>query len=175
MLCDRLQKALNEQINKELYSAYLYFAMAAHFDSTGLAGFSNWMKVQAQEEVSHAAKMFNFVGERDGRVELEAIDKPPKEWASPLAAFKDTCEHEAKVTAMINNIVNIAREEKDHATDNMLQWFVAEQVEEEATAKNIRDKLKLVGDGQGGGLYLIDQELGARVLVYPPPAVAGGA
>jgi ferritin len=175
MLSKKVLKALNEQITKEFYSAYLYYAMAAQCNALGLPGHSHWMKCQAQEELSHGARLFNYVAERDGRVVLEAIDKPPKEWAAPLAMFAHVCEHEAKVTASINDIVTLAREEKDHATDNELQWVVNEQVEEEAAAKGIRDQLKLVDSSGGGGLFMVDKDLAARVFVYPPPALAPGA
>jgi ferritin len=161
-----MQKAINDQINAELYSAYLYYAMASYFESVDLAGAASWMKVQVQEELSHAAKFFDYVGERGGRVILEAIEKPETDWESPLAAFQAAYAHEQKVSARINNLVNIAREEKDHMTDNFLQWYVAEQVEEEASANEVVRKLTLAGTS-GGGLLMIDQQLGARVFTPP--------
>lgn len=165
---EKIEKAINEQINKELYSAYLYLSMAGYFESVSLPGFANWMKVQFQEEQFHAFKMFDFVVERGGRVKLHAIDSPPGEWDSPLAVFEEVCAHEAKVTGYINDLVDLAITEKDHATNNMLQWFVGEQVEEESTAGEIRDKLKLIGN-EGGGLFMMDKEFSARVFT-PPPA-----
>ncbi len=164
MLSERMLNALNRQVNAELYSAYLYLSMAAYFESINLKGFANWMKVQAQEELSHAMKFFDYINERGGRVKLEAIEKPPNEWDSPLHAFEATYEHEQKVTKMINDLVNMAMEEKDHATYNMLQWFVAEQVEEEASADEIRQQLRLIGE-DGRGILMLDRELGKRVFV----------
>ena len=166
MLSERMEKALNKQINAELYSAYLYLAMAAYFESINLGGFGNWMRIQAQEELTHAMKFYDFVYERGGRVVLAAVDAPPKEWDSPLAAFEGAYEHECKVSAMINDLVNIAIEEKDHATNNFLQWFVSEQVEEEASADAVVQKLKLIGD-HGNGIFMLDRELGQRVFHAP--------
>ena len=166
MLSDRMEKALNDQINAELYSAYLYLAMAAYFESINLGGFGNWMRIQAQEELTHAMKFYDFVYERGGRVSLAAVDAPPKEWDSPLAAFEGAYAHECKVSAMINDLVNIAIEEKDHATNNFLQWFVSEQVEEEASADAVVQKLKLIGD-HGNGIFMLDRELGQRVFHAP--------
>lgn len=167
MLSETMNKALNDQINAELYSAYLYYAMAAHFDDTGLPGAAHWMKNQAVEEMTHAHKMFNYVADRGGRVLLDTIEKPQAEWASPLVAFEAVYTHEVKVTGLINNLVKLAREESDFNTDNFLQWFVAEQVEEEASADDIVQKIKLVDESKGG-LFMIDQELGARTITLPP-------
>ncbi len=166
MLSERMEKALNDQINAEFYSAYLYLAMAAYFESMNLNGFGNWMRVQAQEELTHAMKFYDYVYERGGRVVLAAVDAPPKEWESPLAAFEGAYAHECKVSAMINDLVNIAIEEKDHATNNFLQWFVSEQVEEEASADDVVQKLKLIGD-HGNGIFMLDRELGQRVFSAP--------
>jgi len=170
MLGKKMQNALNKQINAELYSAYLYLAMSAYFDSTNLAGFSNWMRIQAQEEMSHAMKIYDFVAERGGRVVLAAIDAPQKEWKSPVAVFEQTLAHEQKVTGLINKLVDLATAEKDHATNNFLQWFVAEQVEEEATADGILQQLKLMGDAKGP-FFMMDREFGRRV--FTPPAGEG--
>lgn len=159
-------EALNKQVNAELYSAYLYLSMAAYFESINLRGFANWMKIQAQEEVTHAMKFFEYINERGGRVKLESIEKPPIEWASPLEVFEATYEHEINVTKMINNLVNLAIEEKDHATYNMLQWFVAEQVEEEASADEIRQQLKFIGE-DGRGILMLDRELAKRIFTPP--------
>ena len=167
MLSERMMKSLNKQLNAELYSAYLYLSMAAYFESKNLKGFANWMRVQAQEELMHAMKFFDYINERGGRVYLEAIEKPPTEWKSPLDVFEATYEHEVKVTSMINDLVNMAMEEKDHATYNMLQWFVAEQVEEEASADEIRQQLRMIKE-DGRGIMMLDRELKQRT--FTPPA-----
>lgn len=163
-ISEKMVEALNEQINAEIYSAYLYLSMAAYFDSIGLKGFANWMRVQWQEELTHAMRLYDYVVERGGRVKLYAIEEPPSEWESPLAAFEHTYEHEVNVTKRIHELVELAMSEKDYATYNMLQWFVAEQVEEEANASEIVDKLRLIGD-DGRGLLMLDTELGARRFV----------
>ncbi len=167
MLSKKMETALNKQINGEFYSAYLYLSMASYVESIGLDGFGNWFKVQAQEESSHAMKFYSYVNERGGRVKLAAIDAPPTSWKSALATFEETYKHEQKVTGLINKLVDLARKESDHATDNMLRWFVAEQVEEEATADSMRQKVKLVGE-KGNGIYMLDRELASRV--FTPPA-----
>jgi ferritin len=166
-----MRNALNKQIVAEYYSSYLYLAMSAYFASINLEGFSNWMRIQALEELSHGTKIFDYVNERGGRVLLDTIDKPPVKWASPLAAFQAAFQHEQKVTGLINKLVDLAIKEGDHATENFLQWFVAEQVEEEASADGIVQKLKLVGK-EGGGLFMIDREMSQRV--FHPPAAEGG-
>ncbi len=167
MLGKKIEEAFNEQINWELYSGYLYLSMSAYFHSINLSGFAKWMYAQALEEGSHAMKFFNFINERGGRVELLATKAPEKEWDSPLAAFEQAYEHECFVSSRINDLVNLSLEEKDHASNNFLQWFVSEQVEEEASVDEVVQKLKLIG-GDGGGLFMIDQELGQRV--FAPPA-----
>jgi ferritin len=167
VLNDRMQKALNGQINAELYSAYLYLAMAAHLEDKGLPGMANWMQIQYQEETAHAFKFYRYLVERGGRVALDAVDKPPFEWRSPLATFEGVLEHERHVTDLINKLADLAVELKDHATQGVLAWFIAEQVEEEATAETIINKLRLLGE-TGPGLFMMDQELGQRV--YTPPA-----
>lgn len=167
MNSEKMEKAINEQINAEIYSAYLYLAMSAYFESVDLPGFANWMRVQWQEELAHAQKLYDYLFERDGRVVLDAIEAPPLEWKSPLDAFEETLKHEKYVTSRIHDLVRLARAEGDVATENFLQWFVTEQVEEEATAKALIQQLKLVGD-QGQGLFLTDRELGTRV--FTPPA-----
>ena len=171
MLGKKMQDAFNEQINAELYSAYLYLAMKAYFASLGLPGFSNWMHCQTQEEILHAMKFYDFVNNRSGRVLLKAITKPPAEWKAPLAAFEAAYAHEQKVTGLINNLVNLSLQEGDHASAAFLQWFVTEQVEEEASAKGVIDRLKLIGTS-GDGLFQLDKELGQRVFT-PPAAQAG--
>ncbi|MFN3384515.1 MAG: ferritin [Archaeoglobaceae archaeon] len=160
-LSEKVVKALNAQLNREIYSAYLYLSMSAYFDSLGLKGFANWMKVQWQEELMHAMKFFDYIANRGGRVELYEIEAPPKEWRSPLEVFEFALEHEKSVTKRISELVNLAIEEKDHATFNMLQWFVNEQVEEEQSFGEIAAKLKLAGDDTRALLFL-DSELGKR-------------
>jgi ferritin len=161
MLSTAMQNAINEQINKELYSSYLYLSMAAYFESTGLPGFATWMRAQSQEELEHALKFFDYVNERGGRVELEAIEKPTVAWESPLAVFEATYEHEQMVTALINNLYKVALEEHDYASQVMLHWFIDEQVEEEASVSQIVDSLERVGD-KGQGLIMMDRALGQR-------------
>ncbi len=166
MLNKKIEEALNAQLNAELYSSYLYLSMAAYFQSINLNGFANWMRVQAQEELVHGMKFYDFIHERGGRVILKEIEKPPSEWDSPLSAFEHTYQHEQKVTNLINNLVNLALEEKDHATNIFLQWFVTEQVEEEASAQEVVQKIKLVNKSPGG-LFMIDRELGQRTFTLP--------
>ena len=161
MIDGRMQEALNKHINAELYSAYLYLSMSAHFQSVNLTGFSHWMRIQAREELAHAMKFYDHVIERGGRVALQPVEAPPSQWDSPLAAFEDAYRHEQKVTGLINQLVDDAVQTRDHATNAFLQWFVSEQVEEEASADAIVQKLKLVGDAPGG-LLMIDHHLGQR-------------
>ncbi len=158
---DRIVRVLNQQLNRELYSAYLYLSMAAYFDSLGLKGFASWMKVQWKEELMHAMKFFDYISSRGGRVELYAIEEPPKSWSSLLNAFEYALEHERKVTKLINELVDLAIAEKDYATFNMLQWFVKEQVEEEESFGDIVEKLRLSKD-DSRILLLLDAELGKR-------------
>ena len=167
MIGKKIESALNNQINAELYSAYLYLSMNSYFLSINLTGFANWMRIQALEEMTHADKFYSYVNERGGRVTLMPIDGPPGEWSSPLAAFEDVYRHEQKVTAMIHSLVDLAIEEKDYATSSMLNWFVDEQVEEEANAQGIVAQLKLIGENTGG-LFMLDREMGTRV--FTPPA-----
>jgi ferritin len=169
MLTEKMQKALNDQLNKEYYSSYLYLSMSAYFQSISLSGFANWMKIQAQEELMHGMKFYNFINERAGRVILQKIDEPQTKWSSPIAVFEHVLEHEKNVTGMINNLANLAYEEKDHATQIFLQWFITEQVEEESSVADILHKLNLT-NGEGSGLFMIDREMAQRVFV--PPAVA---
>lgn len=164
MISKNVESTLNKQINAEFWSAYLYLSMSTHFAAEGFNGAANWFKVQFQEEQDHALKIINYINAQGGRVELAPIDKVSTKWESLLAAFLDTLEHEKVVTSSIHEIVAIAREEKDFATENMLQWFVNEQVEEEETAQKIIDALKLIGDN-GVGIYMIDKELGTRTYI----------
>ena len=161
MLSKTLQDAMNEQIKNELYSAYLYLSMSAYCEASNLPGFAHWMRMQAQEEVTHAMKFYDFIYERGGRVVLQAIDQPPLEFQSPLDVFEQTLEHEQKVTALINDLYALAAREKDYASQVFLQWFVTEQVEEEDSATQIVETLKMVGD-KGHALLMLDRELGGR-------------
>ncbi len=170
MIDKKMQGAFNEQINAELYSAYLYLSMVAYFESINLPGFAAWMRAQTQEELMHAMKIYDYVNERGGRVILKSIGKPQTEWKSPLDAFEAAYEHEQKVTGLINGLVNLAIEEKDHAANMFLQWFVNEQVEEENNADAIVQKLKLMADAPGG-MYMLDNEMGQRV--FTPPVTKG--
>ena len=170
MIGKKMEKALNEQINAELYSAYLYLSMVAYFESVNLTGFATWMRAQTQEEIVHAMKMYDFINERGGRVILKAIETPPSEWDSALAAFEAAYAHEQIVTGLINDLVNLAVEEKDHATNSFLQWFVNEQVEEETSADNVVKNLKMAQNAPGA-LFMIDRELGQRI--FTPPAAQG--
>ena len=161
MLRKKLEAAINAQINAEFWSAYLYLSMSAHFAADGKPGFANWFAIQFKEEQDHAMKFLNYVIERGGKVELKPITEVTLSGASPLAAFEDTLKHEQEVTAMINNLVTLAKEEKDYATESMLKWFVDEQVEEEATAQSYIDALKMIKDNVFG-IYTLDKELQGR-------------
>jgi ferritin len=161
MLSDKMQKALNGQMNAELYSSYLYLSMNAYFKSVNLDGFANWMYYQAQEELEHAMKFYDFICQRGGRVQLAQIEAPPSEWNSPLAVFEDTLAHEQKVTGLINDLVEIANGERDHASQIFLQWFVSEQVEEEDSVGGVLEQLKLMGEAKGG-LFMMDREMAKR-------------
>ena len=168
MLSKKMEQAINDQIKWEYYSAYMYLSQAAYFNSLGLPGFANWLEVQTQEELFHGTKMFRYVLEKGAKVQLQGIDAPPNTWKTPLDAFQFALNHEYEVTKRINALVDLAQKEKDHASAIFLQWFVTEQVEEEANFGDTVNKLKLVGDG--GGLFMLDRELAARV--YTPPATA---
>ena len=169
MIDGRMQEALNKHANAEFYSSYLYLSMSAYFQSINLPGFAHWMRVQAREELAHAMKFYDYVIERGGRVSLQAVEAPTAQWDSPLAAFEDAYRHEQKVTGLINQLVDEAVQTRDHATNAFLQWFVSEQVEEEASADAIVQKLKLMGDAPGG-LFMIDHELAQRVSGQPSTA-----
>ena len=161
MIGKKIQDAMNEQIKNELYSAYLYLSMAAYCESINLPGCAHWMRMQEQEERLHAFKFFDFIHERGGRVTLRAIDQPPSEFESLLGVFEKTLEHEQKVTAMINDLYALAIQEKDYASQIFLQWFITEQVEEEDSASQIVETLKMIGD-KGHALLMLDRELGGR-------------
>ena len=161
MLSKRLEKAINDQIGAELYSSYLYMAMGAYAESLNLGGFANWMMKQSQEELGHAMKFWGFVHDRGGRVELQALDKPPADFGGPLTMFQETLKHEQLVTSLINDLYALAIEEKDYASEIFLQWFVTEQVEEEESAEDVIDVLESVGE-KGHALFMADRHLAAR-------------
>jgi ferritin len=170
MISEKMIKSLNYQVNRETYSAYFYLGMASYATEKGLNGIANWFTVQVQEELSHAQKIYDYVTQQGARVMLEAIEEPPQSFSSVLDLFEKTLEHEKKVTELINGLVNQAKDENDHATEIFLQWFVTEQVEEEANAEELVQKLKLIGK-DGNGLLMVDKELSQRVFT-PPVAAA---
>ncbi|GAP70470.1 ferritin [Bacteroidales bacterium 6E] len=164
MLKEKVQKAINDQINAEQFSAFLYLSMSAYFYDKGLPGFANWMYIQYQEELTHANKFFKYVNDRGGKVTQMAIEQVETNFEGVIDAFEKTLEHEQKVTASINKIMDIALAESDHATVSFLKWFVDEQVEEEANVTELLDTLKLI-NGQGNGIFMLDRELRGRVFV----------
>ncbi|MGA2676581.1 MAG: ferritin [Methanobacterium sp.] len=166
MLKDKMVESLNSQMNAELYSAYLYLSMEAYFEANDLSGFANWMRVQAQEEMTHAMKFYDYLVQRGARVILTEIKSPPTEWDSPVATFENVYEHEQMVTTLINQLVDLAISLSDHATNNFLQWYVAEQVEEEESSSGVLQKVKLAGDSPSG-LLMLDQELALRIFTPP--------
>jgi ferritin len=161
MMNKRVEQELNKQINEEFASAYLYLSMSAYLSSISLDGFANWMKLQFEEEQTHAMKLYDYVIDRGGSVELKPIVGPKTQWSGIIEVFEDTLAHEQKITSLINELTSVAQEEKDYATVNTLQWFVTEQVEEEATVGKILDQLKLI-EGTGPGLFMLDREAGQR-------------
>jgi ferritin len=161
MLSKKAEASLNKQMNNEFFNSHLYLSMGAWFESQNLFGFAHWMKVQAEEERGHAIRFYKQIGDRRGRIAVGAVDAPPVEWKSPLAAFEAAYAHEAKVSAAVNAMIDAAAAEKDHATVNFLQWFVSEQVEEEAQTDEIVQQLKMAGDSKGA-LMQIDHHLGKR-------------
>ena len=163
---EKLEKAFCVQINKELYSAYLYLAMQAYFKEINLDGFANWMYVQVQEELAHAMGMYNYVFERGGKVELMSIEKPECSFSSPLNVFEEVLKHEKYVTSLINDLAFVAEEVRDRAAMSLLDWYIKEQVEEEATAGDLLTKLKLIGSDVNA-LLLMDKDLAARTFVAP--------
>ena len=170
MIKKEVLKAINEQINAETYSAYMYLSMCAYFEEMGLSGFANWMKIQYQEESAHALKFFNYLTERNGRVALKAVDQVPVDFDGIVDVFEKTLAHEIHVTELINNLMDVAVAANDHATQSFLKWFVDEQVEEEANVEKILATLKLI-NGQGNGIFMMDRELTQRVFVDPNAAV----
>ena len=161
MLKEEIQEKLNQQVNNELYAAYIYQAMGAQFEAESLEGFASWMDLQTQEELEHARKIYDYINERGGRVELRAIAEPPKDFGTPLEAFQAALEHEEMVTGKINELMSLARKHDDYATESFLQWFVDEQVEEEDSVNAIIDKLEMIG-GASSGIYILNNELGRR-------------
>lgn len=162
----KMEKAFNKQVNAELYSSYLYLAMESYFQSISLTGFAKWMRGQVQEEMFHGIKIYDYVHERGGRAQFDAIEKPVTQWDSALAAFEHILAHEKKVTALINDLIDVAIEARDHAAKAFLDWFIIEQVEEEATVGEIVDRLRLIGDDTSG-LFYLDAELAKRVFTMP--------
>lgn len=161
MLSETLQAAMNDQIKEELYSAYLYLSMAAHFEDANLPGFGHWMRIQAREELAHALKFFDHITERNGRVRLQAIAQPPVDFGSPTTIFEQALQHEQHITARIHRLYEQSMQENDFASRSLLQWFVDEQVEEEQSAQAIVDTLRMTGEG-GMALIMLDRQLGAR-------------
>lgn len=161
MLGKRLQDAMNDQIKHEFHSAYVYLSMAAYCESANLPGFAHWMGMQAREEVEHAMKFYQFINDRNGRVQLQAIAQPPVKFSSPLDVFEQALAHEQHITGLINQLYGLAVKEQDYASQAFLQWFVTEQVEEEKNASAVVERLKLAGDSKHA-LLMLDTELGAR-------------
>lgn len=172
MIDKKMQQALNGQLNAEYYSSYLYLSMAAYFASIDLLGFASWMRVQVQEENFHALKFYDYIIERGGKVILQSIESPPGDWNSPLEAFEATITHEQKITGLINELVYLARDEKDNASEIFLQWFVSEQVEEEDNVNTVLGQLNLIKDSPQA-LFMLDKELAQRI--FTPPTAKGGA
>jgi ferritin len=163
MLKKKVLEALNKQLNLEFYSSNIYLQMSAYFEHENLGGMAGWMRIQAQEEMAHMMKFYNYINERGGLVIIGKLDAPKEEWKNPLEAFQDALEHERLVTSKIHELMDLALAEKDYATQNFLQWFVDEQVEEEATAESIVEKMKMVEDHKMG-IFMMDSELGKRVF-----------
>jgi ferritin len=166
MIKKALENALNQQINAEIHSAYIYLSMSSYFLSVGLAGYANWMRIQYQEELAHATRFFDYVNERGGRVKLMPISEVQVDFSGIVDVFEITLEHEQLVTGMINKIMDISIQESDHATKSFLQWFIDEQVEEEANVEQILNNLQLI-KGEGQGLLMMDREMQSRVFVDP--------
>ncbi len=169
MLSSKMQEALNSQINAEFSAFYTYLSMSAHFEAENLPGFATWMHHHAEEEQMHAMKIYDYVNERGGQVKLQGIDAPRTSWDSPLEAFEDALEHERHVTHLINQLVDLAIEESDHATNSFLQWFVDEQVEEEKVVDDVIQDLKRVGDSNLA-IFMLDRELGTSTPQEEEPA-----
>lgn len=171
MLKKSIEEAINNQINAEFWSGYLYLSMSMHFEAAGRPGVANWFKTQFQEELAHAQIFMNYVNQRGGRVVLRPIAEVPTEWKNEADAFEATLAHEQKVTALINDLFALAEKEHDYATREKLNWFVSEQVEEEETARQLLDTYRLIGEN-GNGLYQLDRELASRTFNTPSPLAA---
>ncbi len=169
MISTKMQDALNEQVNKEFFSAYMYLAMSGYCNTLGLPGFAHWMRMQYEEEIMHVTKMYDYIQDQGGEVLLKAIEQPEQEYGTPLEIFETTLEHEQYVTTLIHRLMDLAVEERDYATQTFLQWYVTEQVEEESNVNDIVSPLRMVGDDKGG-LMMIDQQLGGRLAPTPLPA-----
>ena len=163
MLSKTIEKALNEQVNSEYYSAFLYLSMSSYFETVNLLGMAKWMRMQYEEEIMHAIKIFDMIVDMEGTVNLKTVDGPPTEFKSPLDVFEKSLAHERKVTGMINDIYGLAQKENDYAVQSALQWFIDEQVEEEKSALEIVRQLKMIGD-ETTPLLMLDSKLGAREL-----------
>lgn len=174
MLSEKIINALNGQLNKELYSAYLYLSMSAHSTFIGLKGFANWFMVQYQEEMVHAMKIYTYINDQGAKVKLKSIEEPPSDFESPLDMFEKTLEHEKFITKSINELADLVLGEKDHATYMFLQWFINEQIEEESNDVDIINKLRLIGN-DGNGLLMLDKELALRVFVPPAQTQQAGS
>ena len=172
MIAKRLEEAINAQINAEMWSAYLYLSMSAYCQDAGFPGIANWFAIQFKEEQDHAMILLNYLQSRGGRVLLAPIAEVPTEWASPLAAFENTLEHEGKVTALINNLAFIANEDRDFASINRINWFIDEQVEEEENARDMIQALEAV-EGNKYGMYMLDKDLATRTYTEPSPLQTG--
>ena len=166
MISEKLCDALNKQINAEMYSSYLYLSMSAWFETKSLSGFAHWMRVQAEEETFHAMKMFDYVHERGGEVTLTTIDQPESQWESPLAVIEAVLRHEEHVTSLINDLVDVSMEVRDHAGTYFLQWYVEEQVEEEANVGTLLERMKMIAD-DSAGMFALDMEMAKRVFTPP--------
>ena len=171
MLDPKIENAINEQVNAEIYSSLLYYSMSAYFESLSLKGFAHWLRVQALEELTHVQKFFTYIHERGGQGKMMPVEGPPTTWESPLQAFEAVYAHEVLVTGRINDLMTLSLSKNDHATTNFLQWFVGEQVEEESTADEVVQRLKLV-DRAEAGLFFVDQEMDKRTFI-PTPDMAG--
>lgn len=167
MISERMQNALNEQVNKEFYSAYMYLAMSAYCTKIGLPGFAQWMRLQYEEENMHVTRMYDYILHQSGEIHLKQIEEPAREFGSPLEIFEQTLAHEQFITRSINNLMGLAIEERDYATQTFLQWYVSEQVEEEANVNDVLNPLRMVGNDKGG-LMMIDQNLGRRAAPAQP-------
>ncbi len=168
MISKKMESALNEQVNKEFYSAYMYLAISAYCNTAGLPGFAHWMRIQYEEEIMHVTKMYDYILNQAGEVHLKAVDEPPKEYGTPLEVFQKTLDHERFITKSIHKLMGMAVAEKDYATQAFLQWYVTEQVEEEANVNDILAPLRMVGNDKGG-LMMIDQRLAQRPMPTPLP------